>query len=172
MTEPSTHFRETPPHEVSRTETGERFVVFDCETSHIDGLLRFIRKDSEQQPSSWKDLQSILYAGEKCQFIHIPDLVRPYVYEYVDDWTAWEIAIFASRHNFQDIFKLAVIELHNVDWPEPGRRDKMPISCLEDLSIGYARALVTAMHKHKGCHYVNEEERWRDISESFKLEDD
>jgi len=115
----------------------------------------------------------VLNTGEQCQFIYTPDLVRPYVYTCVNGGTAWEIAVFASRYNYQDLFRLAIIAFHNVDWPEEGcRHDRLPLICLKELPLRYAMALVTAIHGHKSRQYVDGEKHWRDISESFKLEDD
>jgi hypothetical protein len=171
----SIHFRETSPEKVKRNKEGDRHIWFCCYTSHIDSLLQFIVKRTDQHDYGWEDLQVVLNTGEQCQFVHIPDLVRPYVYSCVEEeGTAWEIAIFASRYNYQDLFKLAIAAFHNADWPEWGysTNNRLPLICLEELPLKYATALVTAMHKHKVGQFVDEEKRWRDISESFKLEDD
>jgi hypothetical protein len=87
--------------------------------------------------------------------------------------TAWEIAVFASRYNYQDLFKLAITAFHNVDWPEEGcRHDRLPLICLKQLPLRYATALVIAIHGHESRQYVDGEKNWRDMSESFNLEDD
>jgi hypothetical protein len=171
MADPSPNFRDTPPQLVIRTDTGERFVVFDCMTSHIDDFLRFLRKDTELQPYSWEELQSVLCNGETGQFVHIPDLVRPHVYSLVNGTTAWEIAVFAGSNDYQDIFKLAIAALRDRNWCQRGQ-DEMPMSCLDLLPLKYATALVIAMHKHQHHYSVTEQERWRNISDSFVVKED
>jgi hypothetical protein len=146
-------------------------VVFECMTSHVDIFLRFVRKDTELQPYIWEDLQSILCNGGRGQFVHIADLVRPHVYACIDGETAWEVAIFASRNNFEDIFKLAIAALHDHEWGE-GRQDSLPISRLHDLPLKYATALVIAMHKNQDHYRVTVEEMWRNISDSLAVRED
>jgi hypothetical protein len=115
----------------------------------------------------------VLNTGEQCQFTYIPDLVRPYLYTCVNGGTAWEIAVFASRYNYQDLFKLAITAFHKVDWPEEGcRHDRLPLICLKQLPLRYATALVIAIHGQESLRIFDGEKDWRDISESFKLEDD
>ena len=95
------------------------------------------------------------------------------MYSAIDPSTAWEIAGFASRNNFPDVFKLAIAAFHQADWLETGSQNNLlPLACLRALPIKYAIALVTAMHKHEGDGWRGQEMKWRDISESFKLEDD
>jgi len=158
---------------MSRTKDGERLIWFCCDTYHVDQLLRFIVKRSDQHEYAWGDLQVILNTGEQGEFFHIPDLVRPYLYTCVNGRSGWEIAVFAGRYNYQDLFKLAITAFHKVDWPEMGcRHDRLPLICLKELPLRYAIALVTAINGHESRQHVDGEKKWRDISESFKLEDD
>jgi len=171
MADPSPNFRDTPPQLVLRTDIGERFVVFDCMTSHVDDFLRFLRKDTEQQPYRWKELQSVLCNGETGQFVHIPDLVRPHVHGCVNGETAWEIAVFASRNDYQDIFKLAINAINDHNWGKWGQ-DKMNLDCLAELPLKYATALFSALFKHKADQAVTTKDKWRDVSESLEVKYD
>ena len=95
------------------------------------------------------------------------------MYSAINPTTAWEIAGSASHNNFPDIFQLAIAAFDNADSPEVGIQDKrLPLIYLQQLSLKYAIALVKAMNKHKDDEWHREEKKWRDISESFKLEDD
>jgi len=164
-----------PPDKVVWLGPDQDRLYLDCLAVEIDYLIRFLLKGAGKT-WGWDDFESILDTGEQFDFIHIPELVCSYAYRYIDSDTAWDIAIFASRNNFRDIFKLAIAALDDRLWSKeghvwsrPGRVD-MPVQALQDLSPPYAAALVVAIcQQPPGKSDDSREDWWRKVSESLEI---
>jgi hypothetical protein len=150
---------------------GERRIWLDCKAGTFDSLIRILTKDSTHEPYNWVSLRKIADLGERFQFFHIANLIRPHVYSCIDGKSAWDIIVFASQNKFHDLLKLAIVALHRHEWYQRNQ-DSMPIRFLEQLPRDYAIAFVAAVSRHRDDGFDNTEDRWRKISESFEVRND
>ena len=145
-------------------------IHLDCEVEDIALLLGFLSKQRISEPYSRYQLESIIALGEQFHFLHMADLIRPRAYGCIGGEETWGIIVFANKHQFHDLLKLAIDVLHHHDL-EDGI-DDMSVGSLRKLPLQYGIAILIALSTREGSSEICDEEQWRKISEFFEIKHD